>query len=149
MYSEMFSLLPDEAFSKQQREAHPLEEPHTLTQELARAIHTLWTEHDIRAATSSLDKSAPYFLDRILHIGSPDYIPTDSDILRCKIHAPPPMEEVTVAIGERDACSLVCPRQSLATKHKWLPWFEGISVLLVLINLDDYDRPVRFPPLSL
>lgn len=120
------------------------EERHLLTQELARAIHTLWADDDVRAATSdSFDRSALHFLDSILRINSPDYIPIDSDILRCKIHAPPPMEEVSFDMAHR-TYSLICPRQPLATKHKWLPCFEGISGLFFVFNLENYDQSVCF-----
>ncbi|KAJ7445203.1 guanine nucleotide binding protein, alpha subunit [Mycena galericulata] len=121
---------------------HILQGHHTLGQELARAIHTLWTNDDVRETASSLlDRSAIQFLDRILHIGSPDYIPTDNDILRCKMHAPPPMEEISVKLDDRWTCSLVCPRQPLPSKHKWLSSIDGISSLLFVLNLDHYDRP--------
>lgn len=150
----MFASLPDEVFSTPQfqecrqiifppSKTHVLEGRHTVTQELASAIHTLWTDDDVRAATSLLDRSTAHFLDRILHIGSPDYVPTDSDILRCKRHAPPAIEEISVKyFGWR--YSLICPRQPVASKHKWLPSFEGVFRLIFVFNLDDYDKPVCF-----
>ncbi|KAJ7445204.1 guanine nucleotide binding protein, alpha subunit [Mycena galericulata] len=145
---ELFASLPDTIFStpdliacRQTILDHTLQGRHTLSQELARAVHKVWTNDDVRAAGAPLlDRSAIESLDRILHISSPDYIPTDSDILRCKIHAPPPIEEITVKLDERWTYTFVFPRQSFASKHKWLPSFEGIAGLLFVLNSDNYDR---------
>ncbi|KAJ7138367.1 guanine nucleotide binding protein, alpha subunit [Mycena epipterygia] len=110
-----------------------------LTEELARTLHTLWLDDELRAA-SKLDKSAIYFLDSLNRISSPDYTPTDSDILRCQMLPHPPIDEFSVTIGNW-TYSLVCARQSFATKHKWLPCFDTLPSVIFVLNLDDYDRP--------
>ncbi|KAJ7112204.1 hypothetical protein C8R44DRAFT_798253 [Mycena epipterygia] len=71
---------------------------------------TLWTDDALKTA-SQLDKSALCFLNALDRINIYDYTPTDSDILRCKAHPPPPLDELYVKIGVW-TYSLVCARQT-------------------------------------
>ncbi|KAJ7136681.1 guanine nucleotide binding protein, alpha subunit [Mycena epipterygia] len=146
---QMFSSLPDEVFSTSQiqkcrRVLLSPPENCVLNVELIGAIHTLWTDDDVAKVipTSQLDASTLYFLNSIDRVASPDYIPTDSDILRCNMDPTPPVDEVSVKIGDRWTYSMISVRQNLATKHKWFPFFDGIPVIF-LIKLDDYDQPER------
>ncbi|KAJ7444469.1 hypothetical protein FB451DRAFT_1189564 [Mycena latifolia] len=49
----------------------------------------------------------------------------------------------TECFGGLRTYSLSCPRQSLATKHKWLPVFADVPVVIFVLNLDDCDCPER------
>ncbi|KAJ7138326.1 guanine nucleotide binding protein, alpha subunit [Mycena epipterygia] len=111
---------------------------------LLRNLHaplTLWTDDTLRAA-SQLDTSAIHFLNSLNRISALDYTPSDNDILRCKAHPLPPIDELSVTVGIR-TYSLVCARQNLATKHKWLPYFDIMPSVIFVLNLEDYDLPKR------
>ncbi|KAJ7116922.1 guanine nucleotide binding protein, alpha subunit [Mycena epipterygia] len=110
-----------------------------LSEEVAAAVHTLWTD-DALKAVSPLDTSAIYFLNALDRISAPDYTPTDSDILHCKAHPPPPLDELSVEIDSW-TYSLVCVRQNSSTRRKWLPCFDTIACLVFVLNLEEYDRP--------
>ncbi|KAJ7136697.1 heterotrimeric G protein alpha subunit B [Mycena epipterygia] len=146
---QIFSSLSDEIFPTSQiqecrRILFSPPENGVLNVELIDTIHTLWTDEDVGEAipTSQLDASALHFLNSIDRIASPDYIPTDSDILRCNVQPAPPLDQISVKIHQW-TFSLVSVRQNLDTKHKWLSFFDSIPSLIFLINLDDYDQPER------
>ncbi|KAJ7444475.1 guanine nucleotide binding protein, alpha subunit [Mycena latifolia] len=148
-WRELSSSFPDEIFSTPQSQecrkiAVSPETPRFLTEELAHAIDTLWTDTAVRAAipTVQLDRRATHFFDHLDRISALDYTPTDDDILNCKM-TPPPVDQLSVNGGDLWTYSLSCPRQSLATKHKWLPVFAGVAVVIFVLNLDDYDCPER------
>ncbi|KAJ7112197.1 guanine nucleotide binding protein, alpha subunit [Mycena epipterygia] len=110
-----------------------------LSEDLAAAVHTVWTDDAVKAACQ-LDASAIYFLNALDRISDPDFTPTDSDILHCKAHPSPPLDEVSVNTGTW-TYALVCARQKLSMRHKWLSCFDGIPSLVFVLNLEDYDRP--------
>ena len=62
----------------------------TLTSELAEIMVNLWDDVGVqfavyRAREFQLMDSAPHFLDSLDRIAYHDYVPTDEDILRCRV----------------------------------------------------------------
>jgi guanine nucleotide-binding protein subunit alpha len=114
-----------------------------LNEELARAIDSLWTDDDMRVTIPKvhlIDPSNTHFFDSLNRITALDYVPTDLDILHCKSPTHPPLEEVSVPLNY--PYSLICPTQGLATKHKWIPCFEGVPAVLFVFDMYSYDQPV-------
>ncbi|KAJ3763172.1 G-protein alpha subunit-domain-containing protein [Lentinula raphanica] len=62
----------------------------TLSPEIADAIHQFWSDPvmskvvDEHGSEFYLMDSAPYFFGEVLRIGSPDYLPTETDVLRAR-----------------------------------------------------------------
>nr|GAT48136.1 G-protein alpha subunit [Mycena chlorophos] len=58
----------------------------------ANAIHKLWTDSDVvdwflrHAPETILTDNASYFLDHILRIAAPEYVPTQDDVLRARFN---------------------------------------------------------------
>jgi guanine nucleotide-binding protein G(i) subunit alpha len=60
-----------------------------ITPQIATDIESLWTDKGIRAvyersAEFQLNDSAAYFFENVSRMASPDYIPSDQDILRSR-----------------------------------------------------------------
>ncbi|KAJ7890355.1 G-protein alpha subunit-domain-containing protein [Mycena leptocephala] len=127
---EMVASLPHEIFST------------TELIQCPRAIDSLWTDDDMRVTIPKvhlIDPSNTHFFDSLNRITAPDYVPTDLDILHCKSPTHPPLEEVSVPLSY--PYSLICPTQGLATKHKWIPCFEGVPAVLFVFDMYSYDQP--------
>ncbi|KAK7040448.1 G-protein alpha subunit-domain-containing protein [Favolaschia claudopus] len=90
-----------------------------------------------------LEPSTLHFLDRIVQILAPDYLPTDRDILFCHVDPSPPLDELLLPGSDNGdyfpAVSYVCVRQSIKSLYKWLPTFSNLSDIMFLLNLNDYD----------
>ena len=61
-----------------------------LTTEMLSAVKSLWADTGIkdtfaRRKEYQLNDSAPYYFDNIDRIASSDFLPTDQDILRCRV----------------------------------------------------------------
>uniref|UniRef100_A0A915EKI6 Uncharacterized protein n=1 Tax=Ditylenchus dipsaci TaxID=166011 RepID=A0A915EKI6_9BILA len=61
-----------------------------LTEELSEAMQKLWKDEGVqecyrRSNEYQIDDSAKYFLDNLHRLSSPDYIPTEQDLLRTRI----------------------------------------------------------------
>ncbi|KAK7007793.1 guanine nucleotide binding protein, alpha subunit [Favolaschia claudopus] len=116
-----------------------------LTQELAHIIQEWLANPDVASAVSELplEPSTLHFLDRIVQILAPDYLPTDRDILFCHVDPSPPLDELLLPGSDNGdyfpAVSYVCVRQSIKSLYKWLPTFSNISDIMFLLNLNDYD----------
>ncbi|KAJ7028363.1 guanine nucleotide binding protein, alpha subunit [Mycena alexandri] len=142
---QLVSSLPDTTFTtlesarcRQEIMSHP---PATsiLTTALVWAINTLWTDETIRNA-SPLPPSTVYFFDSITRISAVEFVPTDTDILQCLSPVNLPLDRVTLL---NPNYSLICPRQGLATRYKWLSSFEGTRGVLFVFDLCTYDEPEK------
>jgi len=146
---KIFSVVPDELLSTPQIVEYRQSilfsnETPEISAEFAHAIDDWWSTALV--PTSNLDRSTVHFLDRIIPISAADYVPTDLEILLCKIDSPShsPLDELRIQVGEnRGIGSLVCvcARQSLLSTHKWLPVFADVPDIVFVLNLDDYDNP--------
>ncbi|KAK6969197.1 guanine nucleotide binding protein, alpha subunit [Favolaschia claudopus] len=116
-----------------------------LSDELAHIIQEWLSNPDVASAVSELplEPSTIHFLDRILQVSAPDYLPTDRDILFCHADPSPPLDELLLPGSDNGdyfpTVSYVCMRQSIKSLYKWLPTFSNLSDIMFLLNLNDYD----------
>ncbi|KAK9461663.1 guanine nucleotide binding protein, alpha subunit [Lipomyces oligophaga] len=115
----------------------------TLDPEIHNAIVSLY--HD-PVMTQVLDRrtefylmdSAIYFLDGVDRVGSSDYIPTESDVLRARIKTTGifetkfPMDSLMIHMfdvgGQR------------SERKKWIHCFEGVTLIIFCVALSEYDQ---------
>ncbi|KAK7439050.1 Guanine nucleotide-binding protein alpha-2 subunit [Stygiomarasmius scandens] len=115
-----------------------------LSQEIAVAIHQFAQDKTVREAltkywieTYLLDR-ASYFFSQVLRIGSSDYIPTDTDILRAREESTGitetrfPMGQLSIRI-----CEVGDQRSD---RRKWIHCFENVTSIIFCVALCDYDQ---------
>ena len=82
----------------------PLETP-DLPTDVARAIEELWEDGGVRECYQrsnefQLHDSAPYFFAAIQRLAVPNYLPTEEDVLRCRVKTTG-ISEMTYTVGDR------------------------------------------------
>jgi len=82
----------------------PLETP-DLPTDVARAIEELWEDGGVRDCYQrsnefQLHDSAPYFFAAIRRLAVPNYLPTEEDVLRCRVKTTG-ISEMTYTVGDR------------------------------------------------
>ncbi|KAF9444169.1 heterotrimeric G-protein alpha subunit, GPA3-like protein [Macrolepiota fuliginosa MF-IS2] len=89
--------------------------------------------------SSTLD-SPMYFLNNIIRIGAPGYVPTEADVLRARSKN----EGITETRFSRGHLSIsVIAVNNQRSKHeKWLHLFESVTSVIFCAGLSDYDRVV-------
>ncbi|KAF8452733.1 G-protein alpha subunit-domain-containing protein [Boletus edulis BED1] len=110
---------------------------------VAEAIHHLWQDPILpkvmdRRREFWLRENAEYFFKEILRIGSPDYLPTDNDILRAQ-------EDLTRVVETRLTfasalqVNIIDPRKQYSPR-KWIHHVEDISYIIFCVSLGNYDQ---------
>lgn len=113
----------------------------------------LWGDAGVRECYSrsheyQLLDSAKYFLDRVEEIRKPDYIPSDQDILRCRV--------VTTSIQhiQFDVADAGNPVQfsvfdvggQRGERKKWIQVFDSVVAIQFLADCSSYDQNLREDP---
>ncbi|KAL0570081.1 Guanine nucleotide-binding protein alpha-2 subunit [Marasmius crinis-equi] len=117
-----------------------------ISSEIADVIHQFWQDsavHQILAEEKdSLDlmDNAPYLLSDTSRIGSPDYLPSEVDVLR-SYKATRDLTETKFKFG-RSALSMTMIEvgQRTTERRKWIHHFESVTSVLFCIALSDYDK---------
>ncbi|KAF7319596.1 G-protein alpha subunit [Mycena chlorophos] len=100
----------------------------TLSDAMAKAIHELWTDSDVvdwflrHAPETILTDNASYFLEHILRIAAPGYVPTQDDVLRARV-SNAQTTEMTFAMT-RYTFKVVDIGGQPTESRKWLHYFE-------------------------
>jgi GTPase SAR1 family protein len=115
----------------------------TLTPELAQHIAALWADPGIRKTYDSraqfqLYDSAAYFLDQVLEVCKPDYVPTEADVLRVRIRTTGIHEE-KFRIANVDFVMFDVGGQR-NERRKWIHCFEGVTAVIFVAALSAYDQ---------
>jgi len=110
---------------------------------VAEDITTLWKkDNGIKCAFEQQNKfqfntCAEYFLNNTLRLSTPHFLPNDEDIIKCRgktlgvveMHFEVDNESFTIVDtgGERNE------------RKKWIHCFEGVAVLIHVVNLEEFD----------
>jgi len=111
--------------------------------ELIDAMKIVWADPGIqvtythRSQYQLLDGTA-YFLDSIDQWTKPDYLPTNEDILRCRVRTTGIIESDFVLDGHR--FKLVDVGGQRNERKKWMTCFEGVTALLFVVAISEYDQ---------
>ncbi|KAF8995838.1 guanine nucleotide binding protein, alpha subunit [Cyathus striatus] len=108
---------------------------------IAHAIHKVWHDTAVRSLIDSpsssfrLPERARYFFDNALRIGAPNYVPTETDVLRSR--------ERTNGITEFIIPTSNIPIRvftvgSHSPRQKWLQCFESVSRIVFCVSVGDY-----------
>lgn len=119
------------------------EEVSTLGPELSQKISMLWQDPAVqelmrKKAQFQIIDSAEYFLNNIDRIASPDYIPTNADVLRARSIT---TGIITVSFQiEKLKFELVDVGGQRAERKKWIHCFDFVTAVMFIIALSEYDQ---------
>eukprot|EP00457_Paulinella_chromatophora_P009419 gb/GEZN01009486.1/.p1 GENE.gb/GEZN01009486.1/~~gb/GEZN01009486.1/.p1 ORF type:complete len:362 (-),score=47.58 gb/GEZN01009486.1/:149-1234(-) len=119
-----------------------LEDSAEIDEHIAKLIHDVWWDEGIQKtwvyrSMYYLTDSAGFFLDKILDIGRRGYIPTEQDVLRCRIRTTG-IQEKEFEIGNTHFKIYDVGGQRNERK-KWIHCFSGVHAVLFVAALSGYD----------
>ncbi|XP_067933714.1 G protein alpha o subunit-like [Watersipora subatra] len=128
-----------------------LRSPFLSSPEFFEDVESLWKDEGVRQAYSRSNEyqlldCAAYFFDRIGTIKDIDYIPSEQDILRCRV--------MTTSITETN---ITAPYESRSNVHfkvldvggqqgerrKWITLFEKVTAVLFVQDISSFDQTLR------
>ncbi|KAJ7346177.1 GPA1 heterotrimeric G-protein alpha subunit [Mycena albidolilacea] len=114
-----------------------------LPRDIADAIRGLCCDPGVKEAIRrrnefQLSENAAYYFNAIDRIAAVDYVPSDQDILRCRVKAPG-VAELSLQVGELKY-KIVDPSGQRSDRRKWLHCFGNVKVILFCADLTQYDQ---------
>ncbi|XP_023142496.1 guanine nucleotide-binding protein G(o) subunit alpha-like isoform X2 [Amphiprion ocellaris] len=116
---------------------------------VAHAFCSLWADQGVRAAAArgyefELNDSALYFFENISRIIKPNYIPTETDVLRVRVRTCG-IIETQFQVNEI-MLRLYDVGGQRSERRKWLSCFDCIQVVLFVVALSTYDMTLLDVP---
>ncbi|XP_072294909.1 guanine nucleotide-binding protein subunit alpha-14-like [Eucyclogobius newberryi] len=107
------------------------------------AIRRLWADSGIRLCYSrrcqyQLLDSTEYYLSHLDRIASPDYIPTEQDVLRVRFPTTG-IHDYSFTI-KNITLRIVDVGGQKSERRKWIHCFENVTSLIFLASLSEYDQ---------
>ncbi|KAI9228044.1 MAG: putative Gpa2-guanine nucleotide-binding protein alpha-2 subunit [Piptocephalis tieghemiana] len=107
------------------------------------ALRRLWKDHGVQSCLSranecAINDSAEYFFHSLDRLFSPEYIPTDQDILRCRVKTTG-ITETLFHVGALTYRMFDVGGQR-SERKKWIHCFEDVTALLFLVAISGYDQ---------
>jgi guanine nucleotide-binding protein subunit alpha len=111
--------------------------------EIARGIHELWKDPIIpklmdRGSEFYLMDSAAYFFTDVLRIGTPNYLPTENDVLRARLKTTG-ITETRFTMGQLQIHMFDVGGQR-SERKKWIHCFESVTSIIFCTALSEYDQ---------
>lgn len=115
----------------------------TLDPQVGVAVTAIWNDPCIsevlgHSSELFLRDSAPYFFEEVNRIASPDYVPTEADILRartrtCGFHETSfKMGEIEIRMFELGGAR--------GERKKWIHMLDDMTAILFTVNINEYDQ---------
>ncbi|KAG7100077.1 guanine nucleotide-binding protein subunit alpha [Marasmius oreades] len=115
-----------------------------LSPEIAEAIHHFWQDPvvakimDEHGSEFYLMDSAFYFFSEVLRIGSPQYIPSETDVLKARQRTTA-ISETRFTMGQLSIHMLDVGGQR-SGHRKWIHCFESVTSIIFCAALSEYDQ---------
>ncbi|KAG7100073.1 guanine nucleotide-binding protein subunit alpha [Marasmius oreades] len=115
-----------------------------LSSEIAEAIHYFWQDPvvakimDEHGSEFYLMDSAFYFFSEVLRIGSPQYIPNETDVLRARQRTTT-ISETRFTMGQLSIHMFDVGGQR-SERRKWIHCFESVTSIIFCAALSEYDQ---------
>ncbi|KAJ6522081.1 G protein alpha-subunit [Mycena vulgaris] len=120
-----------------------LYEADALPHDVADAIRGLWHDPRVKEAVRhsnelQLSENAVYYFNAVDRIAAVGYVPSDQDILRCRVKAEG-VAKTSFQVGEL-AYHIFDPSGQRSERRKWLHCFENVTAILFCADLTEYDH---------
>jgi len=114
-----------------------------IDQKCATHMRDLWADPGIQVtyehrALYQLYDSTKYFLDKIMQIGTKDFLPDENDILRSRVRTTGIVENNFVIDGNQFKMMDVGGQRN--ERKKWLHCFSGVTAVLFVVAISEYDQ---------
>eukprot|EP01084_Bolivina_argentea_P051250 94276_1 len=83
---------------------------------------------------TKIDDSSAYFWDRLDELNDPKYVPSDTDILKCRHRNKGPIE------AKYEMFSIISPGGQRSERIKWKIFFDNVSAVIFVASLSCYDE---------
>ncbi|XP_040918435.1 guanine nucleotide-binding protein G(o) subunit alpha-like isoform X2 [Toxotes jaculatrix] len=116
---------------------------------VAQSFCALWADQGVRAAAArgyefELNDSALYFFENMTRIIAPNYVPTETDVLRVRVRTCG-IIETQFQVNET-IFRLYDVGGQRSERRKWLSCFDSIQVVLFVVALSSYDMTLMEDP---
>ncbi|XP_041077526.1 guanine nucleotide-binding protein G(o) subunit alpha-like [Polyodon spathula] len=116
---------------------------------VAHALRCLWADLGVRVAAArgyeyELNDSALYFFDNMNRIISPEYVPTETDVLRVRLRTTGIIE--TQFKVNRLVFRMYDVGGQRTERRKWIGCFEEVRAVLFVVALSGYDMTLIEDP---
>lgn len=116
---------------------------------IGHALCCLWADQGVRSAAArgyeyELNDSALYFFENMGRIMSPDYVPTETDVLRVRIRTTGVIE--TQFKVKHLLFRLYDVGGQRTERRKWISCFEDVRAVLFVVSLSGYDMTLVEDP---
>jgi GTPase SAR1 family protein len=121
----------------------PLNNDAKLFLQHSEAIRVLWQSQVMqevwkKRAQANINDSTKNYLDEIPRIASPDYVPTEQDILRGRVRTTQVVcEKYTIDGTEFEVFDVGGQRSE---RRKWIQCFQGVDAVIFIAALSEYDQ---------
>ncbi|XP_072298300.1 guanine nucleotide-binding protein G(o) subunit alpha-like [Eucyclogobius newberryi] len=118
---------------------------------VAHAFYALWSDHGVRSAAArgyefELNDSALYFFENLSRIFSPNYIPSEADVLRVRVRTCG-IIETQIQVNDFVFRFYDVGGQR-SERRKWLNCFDSINAILFVVALSSYDGTLTKEPMN-
>jgi len=119
-------------------------DPHqALDSKVGEAISSIWSDTCLPRVFDHQNEfylmdSAPYFFDEVKRIASPDYIPTEADVLRARTKTTG-IYETRFQMGQLSIHMFDVGGQR-SERKKWIHCFENVTSIIFCVALSEYDQ---------
>ncbi|XP_015212129.1 guanine nucleotide binding protein (G protein) alpha v1 isoform X2 [Lepisosteus oculatus] len=109
---------------------------------VSHALRCLWADQGVRVAAArgyeyELNDSAMYFFDNMNRIIAPEYIPTETDVLRVRLRTTGVIE--TQFKVNHLVFRMYDVGGQRTERRKWISCFEDVRAVLFVVSLSGYD----------
>lgn len=110
---------------------------------VAKSVVKLYADEGVKKTIArrnqfQLNDSANYFFENVMRTTKSDFVPTDNDILRCRVKTTG-ISETALQVGQLRYRLLDVGGQR-TERRKWLNCFDDVTVLLFLVAIQEFDQ---------
>ncbi|TWW59589.1 Guanine nucleotide-binding protein G(o) subunit alpha [Takifugu flavidus] len=125
------------------------DEDQVLLPFLSHAFSCLWSDEGVRSAVArgyeyELNDSALYFFENMIRITSPEYVPTEMDVLRVRLRTTGVIE--TQFKVKHLVFRMYDVGGQRTERRKWIGCFEDVRAVLFVVSLSGYDMTLVEDP---
>jgi GTPase SAR1 family protein len=114
-----------------------------IDEALGATLSALWSDPGVqftytKRSSYQLTDSAAYFFERLAEVQTPDYLPTEQDVLRSRVRTTGIVENAFDIEGNQFKMFDVGGQRN--ERKKWIHCFENVTAVLFVAAISEYDQ---------